>query len=198
MPGDDEELRLNTLHRFAKHSPKLTLEEHSHCEVPAGCGGVVMRWVDPADGVGAMVQCLATSKAQVWIDGARLDSTSVRFQPGRHVVGIELAADPKGLDHGLIVMVTSDGPAVDARREVFTASTPGPGWELSGSPPPPDWCSPQPQQVAGFEPIRKLADTSLFEKPLHWRKQRLEREGARALRLPPGQCWVRHGFEVKR
>ena len=37
---DSEALRLNTLNRFRKHSPRLLLEEYSHCEVPAGCGGV--------------------------------------------------------------------------------------------------------------------------------------------------------------
>ena len=40
---DERELRLNSI-RFDKQSPRLTLEEHSHCEVPAGCGGVVLRW----------------------------------------------------------------------------------------------------------------------------------------------------------
>ena len=44
---DDDDLRVNTLHRFAKHSPTLILHEYSSCEVPAGCGGVVMRWIAP-------------------------------------------------------------------------------------------------------------------------------------------------------
>jgi hypothetical protein len=39
----DRELDLNTI-RAIKQSPGLVLEEHGHCEVPAGCGGVVLRW----------------------------------------------------------------------------------------------------------------------------------------------------------
>ncbi|QPC83696.1 hypothetical protein G4Y79_04755 [Phototrophicus methaneseepsis] len=42
MPNRD--LKLNALSRFSKSSPRLVLEEYSHCEVPAGCGGVVLRW----------------------------------------------------------------------------------------------------------------------------------------------------------
>jgi len=40
----DRDLKLNSLSRFSKQSPRLVLEEYSHCEVPAGCGGVVLRW----------------------------------------------------------------------------------------------------------------------------------------------------------
>lgn len=40
----DRELKLNSISRFSKQSPRLVLEEHGHCEVPAGCGGVVLRW----------------------------------------------------------------------------------------------------------------------------------------------------------
>jgi hypothetical protein len=38
---------LNSLDRFRKHPGQLVLEEHGHCEVPAGCGGVVLRWRNP-------------------------------------------------------------------------------------------------------------------------------------------------------
>ena len=39
-----DEQRLNSVDRFRKKSERLVLEEHGHCEVPAGCGGVVLRW----------------------------------------------------------------------------------------------------------------------------------------------------------
>ncbi|MFX0064814.1 MAG: hypothetical protein ACFFC7_21780 [Candidatus Hermodarchaeota archaeon] len=45
----DRELKLNSISRFSKKSPRLVLEQYSHCEVPAGCGGVVIRWKDPQD-----------------------------------------------------------------------------------------------------------------------------------------------------
>jgi hypothetical protein len=34
------ELKLNDLDRYHKRSASLILQEYSHCEVPAGCGGV--------------------------------------------------------------------------------------------------------------------------------------------------------------
>ena len=41
------EQQLNSLERFRKRSPRLLLEQYDSCEVPAGCGGVVLRWRDP-------------------------------------------------------------------------------------------------------------------------------------------------------
>jgi hypothetical protein len=46
MPSDD--VRLNSLDAFTKKSPRFILEEHGGGEVPAGCGGVVLRWINPA------------------------------------------------------------------------------------------------------------------------------------------------------
>ena len=40
----DPNLKLNSLSRFSKQSYRLALEVHGHCEVPAGCGGVVLKW----------------------------------------------------------------------------------------------------------------------------------------------------------
>jgi len=45
MSSDD--LRLNSLDRFRKSKSGLTLEVYSSCEVPAGCGGAVLRWRRP-------------------------------------------------------------------------------------------------------------------------------------------------------
>lgn len=38
------DLELNSIDRYVKSSPRFVLEEHSHCEVPAGCGGGVWEW----------------------------------------------------------------------------------------------------------------------------------------------------------
>jgi hypothetical protein len=45
----DQDLKLNSLSRYTKQSPRLVLEEHGSCEVPAGCGGVVLRWRNPVE-----------------------------------------------------------------------------------------------------------------------------------------------------
>lgn len=42
-----EEPLLNSIDRFRKRPQRFVLEEHGHCEIPAGCGGVVLRWRNP-------------------------------------------------------------------------------------------------------------------------------------------------------
>lgn len=52
---DEQELKLNGISRYSKRSPRLVLEEYGHCEVPAGCGGVVLRWRKPNQPVPALL-----------------------------------------------------------------------------------------------------------------------------------------------
>lgn len=87
---DDELYRLNSLHRFSKHS-RLVLEAHSHCEVPAGCGGAVLQWIDPDEG--APVRITEHSSLAVettFIDGKQVQSSSVRLKPGPHQLAMFL------------------------------------------------------------------------------------------------------------
>lgn len=84
--GEDDDLRLNTLHRFEKGASRLTLREYSHCEVPAGCGGVVMRWIDPDDPPPVRVGVVVLGSAETWLDGEPLASSFTRMRGGRHVV----------------------------------------------------------------------------------------------------------------
>lgn len=46
-----DDLNLNSIDRYRKQSKRLILEEHSHCEVPAGCGGIVLRWSRGDEGI---------------------------------------------------------------------------------------------------------------------------------------------------
>ena len=86
-----DDLRINTLHRFAKHSPRLTLREYSHCEVPAGCGGVVLRWTDPSDGLVAFVR-LESPNANVdaWLDGTEILTSTQALGTSAHVLAVHL------------------------------------------------------------------------------------------------------------
>ncbi|MBX3232066.1 MAG: hypothetical protein KIT84_19875 [Labilithrix sp.] len=88
--SDESDLRINTLHRFEKHSPRLTLQEYSHCEVPAGCGGVVLRWIDPRLGPSARVRVVAIGAVDTWLDGVLLGGDRAPLGPGRHVVALRL------------------------------------------------------------------------------------------------------------
>lgn len=84
----DRELRLNSVDRYVKSSPQFVLEEHSHCEVPAGCGGVVLQWRNPQMAVPVRIQVAATGADgfRFHVDGARPASSRPQLRPGAHVL----------------------------------------------------------------------------------------------------------------
>ena len=94
--GAHDDLRINTLHRFAKHSPRLTLREYSHCEVPAGCGGVVLRWTDPTDARAVFVH-LGTPNAEVdaWLDGTEIVASAHALAGDEHVLALHVTRHAK-------------------------------------------------------------------------------------------------------
>ncbi len=83
--------RLNSLERFRKQPARLVLEEHSHCEVPAGCGGVVLRWRNPHATVPVTLYLYAPVQADCRVDGAALPSGRIDLTPGRHILTVALA-----------------------------------------------------------------------------------------------------------
>ncbi|MCG8419887.1 MAG: hypothetical protein MJE77_18290 [Proteobacteria bacterium] len=102
MSSEQDDLRLNTLHRFAKHSPRLVLEEYSHCEVPAGCGGVVIRWADAAAGTAAIIHVACMGRVQAYLDGRAVDSGRVHVAPGDHLLALHIT-DIEGLERPAVL-----------------------------------------------------------------------------------------------
>ncbi len=94
-PMDDKKeedlLRINSVDRFSKKSAKLILEEHGHCEVPAGCGGVVLRWINPEQSLPILLRMYTRVDASVYIDGETIASSSPLIAKGRHVLAIILS-----------------------------------------------------------------------------------------------------------
>ena len=74
----DQDLKLNGLSRYAKQSPRLVLEEYSHCEVPAGCGGVVLRWRNPDQPIPMVVRFFSGNGR---LDYQGLDGADMHFRP---------------------------------------------------------------------------------------------------------------------
>lgn len=92
---DERELRLNSLSRYSKTSPLFVLEENGHCEIPAGCGGVVLRWRDPRDGVPLHMWLYASGECEVRLDGAPPPSARPLVSYGEHVLAFEVnGTDP--------------------------------------------------------------------------------------------------------
>lgn len=85
---NNTELEINTLDRFSKKSSRLMLEEYSHCEVPAGCGGVVLRWLNPAEELPFRYYLFCRGKIISYIDGKRVGSSRLLLGHGEHVLSI--------------------------------------------------------------------------------------------------------------
>lgn len=89
------DLNLNSLERHAKRSSRLILEQHSHCEVPAGCGGVVLRWRSDISELPILVHSFASGKPQLFIDGVLLNSAWSMISYGDHVLSLAVQEVPK-------------------------------------------------------------------------------------------------------
>jgi hypothetical protein len=91
----DDALRLNSIGRFSKSSPEYVLEEHSHCEVPAGCGGAVLRWRNPKRNVPVGLWSYSPAQATLLLDGATPTSSRPLLPYGEHVLAWTLTeCDP--------------------------------------------------------------------------------------------------------
>jgi hypothetical protein len=124
---------LNSLDRYVKSSPRFVLEEHSHCEVPAGCGGVVLRWRDRFTSIPLDI-ALATvgaERADVHADGVPLPSVRPLLAPGRHVLMVA-AHGVEAATFVFLLWITSPDAGDDP-----LLWTPGPldAWRATGSEP---------------------------------------------------------------
>jgi hypothetical protein len=116
----DRDLQLNGLH--IKSSSRLVLEQHSHCEVPAGCGGVVLRWRAGED-VAVEFWTFSNGKVALSIDGEGLETSRAVLKPGPHVLGCRVTAVPQDGGFLMIAGVVGDHrhvrEVVGPRRETY-------------------------------------------------------------------------------
>jgi hypothetical protein len=98
-----KDLKLNSLSRYAKQSPRLVLEEHGHCEVPAGCGGVVLRWINPHQEIPIIMNLHRNGRIEVYLDGSPLASARPLVKYGQHTLAFRVTEFKK--DYGLLMFV---------------------------------------------------------------------------------------------
>ncbi|MFI5374087.1 MAG: hypothetical protein ACHQ8D_05610 [Candidatus Rokuibacteriota bacterium] len=196
----DRDLKLNSLSRYAKASPRLVLEEHGHCEIPAGCGGVVLRWWNPDRAIPVTMWAYAPILLDMRLDGKRLNHAVPLVSFDSHILAFTItAASPADLFLMFAAVrgsSWSDLPTPDRdSREVVVVSTPDGSWRYSATAPTgsswmesgfddSDW---RPMQVkAGWDP----SDTGYRYPP-----KRMAQFSARALGVPDSsQAWVRKEF----
>lgn len=192
MSDEDDAFRLNSLHRFRKHSPRLLLQEYSHCEVPAGCGGVVLRWIDPRKGLSATLSVRTTGHSpRQWLDGEPLSSNRLELGPGPHVLAFELTELGR---RGSPLHVAIGAMAAGDDRVLFT-TFPDDRWRATGEAPPSTWTRPE-FDASTWQEL-EYHDDPLAQVPdnMRWYWERLGPDGT-ALRVPWSRAWVRFSFTL--
>lgn len=186
---DDEDLRINTLHRFAKHSPRLALYEYSHCEIPAGCGGVVLRWIDPAQGWPARVSVqLPNGSSTVWLDGIELDSSLVMLGAGLRTVGLHCKREQPG-PQPLMLTIAYDSGDLDV------VARGAPQWRGTTVQPPAGWADPAFDDASW--PAIPSAPAALIAAQPRWYLGTFEEHvaaGGSVFALDADELWVRVQF----
>jgi hypothetical protein len=174
---DDDDLRINTLHALSKRSPRVVLEEHSHCEVPAGCGGVVLRWRDPAEGAPMVLSVACAGSVDARLDDRLIPTGFLTVPPGRHVLILEIRGAPAPSP-----LCVALAPQNDRDRPLYRSAV-GPAWEA--------------QPLDGDGPFTALRDGTDLPRPANaWPFDRLARVGASALRLEWPDARVRFTFDA--
>jgi hypothetical protein len=92
-------LNVNSISRYSKKSSRLILEEHGHCEVPAGCGGVVLRWINPTNTIPVNIWLHTNGEGILLLDGEQLVSNRILLTYGDHIFAIRIfpVLDGQGL-----------------------------------------------------------------------------------------------------
>jgi hypothetical protein len=201
--SDNDDLRLNSISRYSKQSSEYTLEVHSHCEVPAGCGGVVLRWRNPRLSVPLEIWTYTTSEAQFFLDGVIPTSGRPLVPYGEHVLAWIITS----FDPAAIVLACSATYEETQRpihvhvipptvQSVSILSAPDGTWRYTFTPPPGTWTRPDfddsawPAMVArpvGEEELRK-----------NYRLKRIHALGAQSLGVVGSShtVWVRRRFSL--
>jgi hypothetical protein len=206
-----DEQRLNALERFRKDPGRLILEQHGHCEVPAGCGGVVLRWRMPGAARSMILYCYSSAPASWLLDGTELSHSRVDLVPDRHVLACCLSSvDPSAVliqfaavaDRLAGTRHTSNQPEQQPLKVLSAADG---TWKFSLNPPP-DWMQ-APFDASSWPALMEAPTPTFTRNELGaFQSQRCTRLGAVCLRLPgqggaqaaspTGSVWIRKVFEV--
>jgi hypothetical protein len=203
-----DEPQLNSLDRFRKRPNKLVLEEHGHCEVPAGCGGVVFRWRSPDAGVPVTVHVYTPFEADIHLDGKTERSPTGLLALGPHVLGVSMTA--VDLPEGLIMFAATHSPKEWQKVlpggvvevEMNVVSTDDGTWKYFFGQPGTTWATLSFDDTRWDRLVRVAAPASTSNQPNSYQVQACAARGAVCLGLPrprratSGRIWIRKVFEV--
>lgn len=185
-----DNIRLNSLNRYKKESDRLVLEHHS-----AGCGGIVLRWRDPNDGI--PISILHSAWLNVFIDGQNVSSRTI-LHPGEHQLAIHRVFDSKeprsGLTRNPVEFYFGARVDIPERRDAIEALGSSSDWRiLTNGTPDNNW-----KQLdfddSNWEMMTEIED----DEDGRWIREYVGDFGARILQVPEeGELWIRHRFELE-
>lgn len=192
------DLELNTIDRYQKRSDRLVLESYSSCDVPLGCGGSLLRWVDPEQALPLVLRTdFGDRKATVFLDGEEINRPRVMVTPSKHVLSIEFASLGAplsfrlslGYDRELVQTQTRfklPTHAVSteiAERWFATTSAPRGAWKTDA------------EEFPGFVSLRAMPAPSRSKN--NWLDPRIAKLPSIGLSSKPGMVWVRTVFSAR-
>jgi hypothetical protein len=204
------EQELNSVDRFRKKSAHLVLEEHGHCEVPAGCGGVVLRWRNPYAAQSVVICMYTPETAATFLDGQPLNATRVDLSVDQHVFAFQLV--DVVLNQGLLLFVAVgehqesgvNATSLVSERTVQVRSTADGSWKYCLEMPATDeWLSAA-FVDANWRPLVAHPTPQLPRgQKGSYQCNHCAEQGAICLGLPPGEqpygrgtIWIRKVFDV--
>ncbi len=206
MADTDNDLRLNELGRYRKQGSRLTLEVHSHCEVPAGCGGAVLRWRRPGAPIGLRVSTyVAVPHDGFCIDGQPAKEQRITLPPGDHVLSLVVESPGAG---GFIMLRGDLDPHLPTAVRPQACSAADAHWAATIVEPSEGWRLPR-FDASAFAPLVEAAVPNPSDKK-RWSWEYLQKNckglglGVNAPRTgvlglfsaAPTRAWVRWSFHI--
>ena len=82
------DFNINSVDRFRKRSSRLIFEQPA--EVPAGCGGLVFRWVNPDDGLPVRFLSTCVGVREMYVNGQHVERLRTRVPFGLVILGFHI------------------------------------------------------------------------------------------------------------
>ncbi|MBK8258060.1 MAG: hypothetical protein IPK82_36010 [Polyangiaceae bacterium] len=210
----NKQLSLNELARYEKASSRLVLEEYSSCEVPAGCGGGILRWIDPSQAIPLVFRFWSNGVAAIHFDGLQVRSGRIDVSPGNHVLAMEVKPRDNDLrPFQIAIALTYSDEVSKGEYDPATSDEPGRVGALgqkfaflsgravdilaTNQAPPSNWTAPdfQPNGWKSLEHVKPYEDDN---GKLDWHLRRVIAAGAIVVGSPfhTPHLWARMAFTL--
>ncbi len=191
------DLELNTFDRYVKQSDRLVLEAYSSCEVPLGCGGAILRWIDPRQSIPLVIyRDFGDRGGKVFIDGALHERPRLDLAPGSHVIALVFDSLDIALTFRLLLEYDKSHAVPSSRAKLPNArlaTADDSRWYGTSSAPSGEWLT-DTRDVEGWVSLRAMPPPTRSKD--RWADHRLEKIPSIGMTSKPGTVWVRRVFTL--